>query len=156
MRRALLCLALMMATGPAFAATDAWTAQMQDDEGGSLMVASIDGQADGNVKPSLEFECAGKQGVSLRYLTTADTVQPGSEADFIFENESTQAKKHMQYEDMDGAFAAYFPPNDPLVTLLENGDDVFVSESSGNYPAQSFHLKGSTKAINTVLKTCKK
>jgi hypothetical protein len=60
----------------------------------------------------------------------------------------------MIYEDMDGAFVAYFPQADPLIALLENGSDVFVSESSGNYAAQSFSLTGSTKAIAKVLKAC--
>ena len=56
---------------------------------------------------------------------------------------------------MDGAFAAYFQPTDPMVAFLETGDEVFISESSGNYPAQTFSLKGSTKAIGKLLKTCK-
>jgi hypothetical protein len=99
--------------------------------------------------------CAGDEGVSLRYDMADDTGEPGSEADFLFENESTQAKLHMAYEDMDGAFAAYFPKSDPVVTLLQTGEEVFVSDASGNFPAQTFALKGSSKAIATVLKGCK-
>jgi hypothetical protein len=154
MRQIMLCLALMLLPTAADAA-DRWTAQMEEDEGGSVMVASISAAAAGSVTPMLRVMCAGDEGVMLRYETAADTVQPGSEADFTFENESTQVKKHMQYEDMDGAFAAYFPPADPIVMLLKTGDEVFVSESSGNYPAQTFQLKGSSKAIDAVLKSCK-
>ncbi len=154
MRRALLCLVLISVPATAFAA-DSWTAQMEEDEGGPVMVASVSADPDGGVTPMLRVMCAGDEGVMLRYETAADTVQPGSEADFTFENESTQVKKHMQYEDMDGAFAAYFPPADPIVTLLKTGEEVFISESTGNYPAQTFQLKGSSKAIDTVLKSCK-
>jgi len=154
MRRIVICTALLLLSSPALAA-ETWTAQMEEDEGGSVMVASVSGDPDGGVTPMLRVMCAGDEGAMLRYETTADTVEPGSEVDFTFENESTQVKKHMQYEDMDGAFAAYFPPSDPIVTLLKTGDEVFVSESTGNYPAQTFQLKGSSKAIDTVLKSCK-
>ena len=154
MRRAMLCFAVLLLPSATFAA-DGWTAQMEEDEGGPAMVASIVGAADGSVTPELRLQCAGSEGVMLRYLTAADTVSPGSEADFLFENENSQITKHMQYEDMDGAFAAYFPPKDPMVSLLQTGDEVFISEASGNYPAQTFTLKGSSKAIAKLLKTCK-
>lgn len=154
MRRAVLCLALMLLPSAAYA--DGWTAQMEEDEGGPAMVASITAPADGSVTPELRLQCAGSEGVMLRYLTAADTVSPGSEADFLFENENSQITEHMQYEDMDGAFAAYFPPSDKMIEFLKTGDEVFISESSGNYPAQTFPLKGSSKAIDTLLKTCSK
>lgn len=156
MRRALLCLALMMATGPAFAASDAWMAQMEDDEGGSVMVASVTAAAVGDVTPELFLMCAGSEGLNLRYISSADTVAEGTEADFSFENENSKLTKHMKLEEMDGAFAAYFQPSDPMVAFLQTGDEVFISESSGNYPAQTFTLSGSSKAIGKLLKTCKK
>ena len=151
MRRALLCLALMLLPTAAFAD---WTAQQEEDEGGPVMVASVSADAVGDLTPMLRIICAGSEGVMLRYEMASEDGTPGSEADFIFENESTQVSKHMAYEDMDGAFAAYFPKTDPIIGLLKTGSDVFVSESTGNYPAQSFPLKGSSKAIDTVLKKC--
>lgn len=155
MRCALLCLALMLLPGAAFAADGSWTAQMEDDEGGPVMVASVTAAAQGKITPMLRLMCAGAEGLMLRYEMASEEGQPGSEADFLFENESTQVGKHMAYEDMDGAFAAYFPPADPIVALLETGEEVFISETTGNYPAQTFPLKGSTKAIGALLKTCK-
>lgn len=154
MRRALLLLALAFMSGPAFAADGVWSAQQEDDEGGPVMVASVSAEADGDITPMLRVICAGSEGVMLRYEMASEDGSPGSEADFLFENESTQVTKHMAYEDMDGAFAAYFPKTDPILTLLKTGEEVFVSESSGNYPAQSFPLKGSSKAIDTVIKNC--
>jgi hypothetical protein len=148
-----LCLALLLA-GPAFAAEGGWSAQMEEDEGGSVLVASVTAAAEGGVTPELRLMCAGDEGVMLRYLTAADTVAPASEADFRFENESAQLTRHMQYEEMDGAFATYFPPSDPMIAFLRSGDEVFISEASGNYPAQTFSLKGSSKAIASLLKTC--
>jgi hypothetical protein len=155
MRHAALCFAVMvLLCGGASAADSGWIAQMQEDEGGPVMVASVSAAADGDVTPELELMCAGDQGVNLRYLSSADTVSPGSEADFSFENENSKIAVHMLYEEMDGAFAAYFPPSDPMVAFLQTGDEVFISEASGNYPAQTFTLKGSSKAIAKLLKTC--
>lgn len=153
-RTLLLCLGLILASGPATAAGGTWIAQMEQDEGGPAMVASVTAAADGGVTPQLRLMCAGDEGVMLRYLTAADTVAPSSEADFRFENESSQLTRHMQYEDMDGAFAAYFPPSDPMIAFLKTGEEMFISETSGNYPAQTFPLKGSSKAIDTLLRTC--
>lgn len=156
MRRAVLCLVVTMSlAGAAMAADSGWTAQMQEDEGGPVMVASVSAPASGDITPELELMCAGDEGVNLRYLSSADTVSPGSEADFSFENENSKITMHMQYEDMDGAFAAYFPPKDPMVAFLQTGDEVFISEASGNFPAQTFTLAGSSKAIAKLLKTCK-
>lgn len=153
MRRALICLCFVLVPCAAQAA-DGWAAAMQDDEGGQALVASVTGDPDGDVMPTLSIQCGGSQGVMLRYLLSADAGSTGGEADFLFENGGQQARLHMIYEDMDGAFAAYFPKTDPMIALLETGDDVYISEASGNYAAQSFSLKGSTKAISKALKGC--
>ena len=153
MRRLLIVLAL--ALWPAAAFADGWTAEMQDDEGGQVMVASVAGDPNGKLTPMLEVECAGTQGVMLRYLASTEQGTPGDKVSFLFENESKQVTLDMSYEDMDGAFAAYFPKTADIITLLENGPDVTISDSSGNYPAEAFPLQGSTKAITKVLKACK-
>ncbi len=153
MRRVLLVLALVLIPGAARA--DGWLAGMEDDEGGKVMVASVVGDPDGGVTPMLRLMCAGDQGVALRYEPSADAASAGSEGDFLFENESKQVTLHMAYEDMDGAFAAYFPKTDPIVDLLENGPDVYISQPTSDDAAQTFTLKGATKAIATVLKGCK-
>jgi hypothetical protein len=152
MRRLLIVLALAIVPGSALA--DGWTAQMQDDEGGPVMVASVAGDPNGNMTPMLEIECAGKQGVMLRYLASTEQGAPDDKSSFLFENESKQATLEMVYEDMDGAFAAYFARNAAILDLLENGPDVTVSDSSGNFPAEAFSLQASTKAIAKVLKGC--
>jgi hypothetical protein len=153
MRRLIVCLLATLL--PTAALADGWVAQMEEDEGGPVMVASVDGDPAGAVTPSLMVQCAGKQGLMLRYLTSAEQGAPGDKARFLFENESKQVTLDMAYEDMDGAFAAYFPKTAPIIDLLENGPDVTISESSGNFPAEAFSLLGSTKAIAKVVKGCK-
>ena len=154
MRRLLLCLVLLLPNA-AFAADTGWTAEMEEDEGGPVMVASVTAEAaDPSTAPSLRMMCAGSDGVNLRYTPPSNTGQPGDTADFTFENEVSQLTLHLVYEDMDGAFATYVPPSDPILELLRTGTDVEISYSSGNSPAQDFSLKGSSKAIGKLLKTC--
>jgi len=153
MRRLLIVVALALVPANAFAG--GWTAQMQDDEGGQVMVASVTGDPNGKLTPMLEVECAGTQGVMLRYLASTEQGAPGDKVSFLFENESKQVTLEMAYEDMDGAFAAYFPKDADIIALLENGPDVTISDLSGNYPAEAFSLLASTKAITKVLKDCK-
>ncbi|HVY51464.1 MAG TPA: hypothetical protein VHA07_07855 [Devosia sp.] len=153
MRRLALCLAVMAVPGLAHAA--GWTSQMEEDEGGSVMVASVDADAVGSIAPALRLMCAGSEGVNLRYQAAVDTVEPGAEADFLFESETGRLTRHMVYEDLDGAFAAYFPPSDPLIRLLKTGSRVSVSQPGGNSPTVAFTLAGSSKAIDVLLGTCK-
>ena len=59
MRRAVLFLAVMMPLGgTAMAADNGWTAQMEEDEGGSVMVASVSAAPSGDVTPELRIMCA--------------------------------------------------------------------------------------------------
>ena len=152
MRRLLLVLAISLLSGTVRA--EGWVAQMEEDEGGPAMVASVSGDSSGQLTPMLRVQCAGTDGVMLRYLASTQQGAPGDKASFLFENESKQVTLDMTYEDMDGAFAAYFQKDAPIIDLLENGPDVTISDSSGNYPAEAFSLQASTKAIAKVLKGC--
>jgi hypothetical protein len=61
----------------------------------------------------------------------------------------------MQYEDMDGTYAAYFPTDSLIVGFLRTEDSVAVDAPSGPWPVQEFTLEGSSKAIAAVLKSCR-
>ena len=152
MRRVLLCCAFFMLPTAAFA--DGWTAQMQEDEGGSVMVAQVLATPQGDVTPALVMMCGDTGQVNLRYSMPIGEGEPASEADFLFENEHDQIKLHMIYEDMDGAFAAYFPVDDKMVALLETGSDLIVTPDGPDAAAQTFPLQGSTKAIAALIRYC--
>ena len=64
MRYLLLTLSLIML--PTAALAGGWTAQMQDDEGGQILVASVSGEVDGKLTPSLSLLCGGSVGVKMR------------------------------------------------------------------------------------------
>ena len=153
MRRLLLCLVFLL-PGVSLAAGSTWIAQMEEDEGGPVMVASVEADAGGTLVPMLRLMCGGSGEFALRYETSTEGAAIGSKADFLFENETAQLTRHLAFEEMDGAFAGYFPVTDPLLALLRAGASVTVSEASGNLPAQAFSLKGSSKAIATLLKNC--
>jgi len=154
MRRALLCFALMLLPATALAAEGKWTAEMQEDEGGPVMVASVSAKPVGDLTPTLSLMCAGTEGVNLRYVTTLGAAEPDSEADFTLKSDASQLTSHMRYEDMDGAFAAYFQPSDATLDLLKKGKELTISDAAGKYAVQTFALTGSTKAIAALLKTC--
>ncbi len=154
MRRALFCFALMLLPATAFAAEGKWTAEMQEDEGGPVMVASVSGVPVGDLTPVLSLMCAGTEGINLRYEMATDGAEPGTENDFVLKTDKVEVSKHMALEDMDGAFAAYFQPTDPAIDLLKTGRELVISETGSKNPPQSFALAGSTKAIETLLRTC--
>src|SRR4051794_21623224 len=105
MRRLLPLCALLLLTVPASAA--GWTAGMEEDEGGPVMMASVEGEGAGDFPPMLLMSCGDE--VGLRYLMTGDVGGPNETDDFLFSTESDEIKLHMQYEEMDGAFAIYVP-----------------------------------------------
>ena len=60
----------------------------------------------------------------------------------------------MQYEEMDGAFAAYFPMDDKIIDLFKSAATVIVNDPTGLYRVQAFPLTGSSEALDTLLKQC--
>jgi len=153
MRRILLAAAVAIL--PSAALADGWVAQPEATKAGNVMVASVAGDPDGTLTPTLKLICAGSKGVMLRYLMTSNAGGAGASVDLLFENEAKQVKMQMTYEAVDHSFVAYFPKTDPMIDLLENGPDLTVSDTSGDGPATTFSLDGATKAIAVVLKDCK-
>ena len=139
-------------------AAERWVAQMEEDEGGPAMIASVEGEGEGDYPPMIRMMCGGDEpSVAVRYLLASDselTPVPGDEGDFLFENEHDQLTVHMLYEDMDGAFAAYVSKSDPLITLLKTGSDLIITPVLPDAAAQTFPLQGSTKAIDKLFASC--
>ncbi len=129
-----------------------WTAGMEEDEGGPVMMASVEGEGPGDFPPMLILTCSDE--VGLRYLTAGDLGGENEEADFLFASESAEQTLHTRWEGMDGAFAAYFPKTDPVLELLMSGSDLLITSPAETYPPQSFTLEGSRAAIETLLATC--
>jgi hypothetical protein len=150
MRRFVTLAAILVLTSNASAA--GWIAQMQEDEGGEVMTASVTGDGPGDFPPMLSMTCADE--VNLRYFMSGGEGELDETADFLLASEADEVTLAMLYEAFDGAFAAYFSKTDPVLALLKGGKDLLVTNPAGKYPSQTFTLEGSSDAIDTLLESC--
>jgi hypothetical protein len=153
MRRLLPLFAVLMFTVPASAA--GWESGMVEDEGGPVMMAWVYGEG-GDVPPELRMMCG--DGVNLRYgqgSGPGEGVEPIMEPQiFTFDFGADKLTLEMQYEGMDGMYAAYFPTDSLILGLLRTGASVSVDDPTGTWKVQPFTLEGSSDAIGAVLKSC--
>ena len=154
--RALTFVATIMLAAPTMAAE--WTAEIVEDEGGPRMMASVAGPGGDGFPPELFLFCDGGS-VNLRYGLGADVAEgvqmPNDKPlPFTFEFGNGSATLDMQYEEMDGAFAAYFSKDDKIIDLFRSGATVIVDDPTGLYHPQAFPLTGSSDALDTLIKQC--
>jgi hypothetical protein len=153
MRRLILAAAFAALSPAAFAA--GWESGMVEDEGGPAMMAWVYAGS-GEVPPELRMMCG--DGVNLRYGQGSDgdeAAEPMTEPlIFTFDFGETSIPLSMQYEEMDGMFAAYFPLDAPILALLRSAASVSVDDPTGAWHEQAFTLEGSNKAIGALLATC--
>jgi hypothetical protein len=60
----------------------------------------------------------------------------------------------MQYQEMDGMFAADVAANGPLIALMASGADLRISDGGGIYPEHTYGLGGSSAALTELLARC--
>jgi hypothetical protein len=151
----LLALAVLPALFASTALGAGWESGMVDDEGGPVMMAWVSGDGGGDPAPELRLFCGDQ--VSLRYghgapaEENAPIMEPVTA---IFDFGDDAVSLDMQYEGMDGMYAAYVEPDALVLGLLRSGDNVAVDVPSGPWPVEEFSLAGSSKAIAAVLKSC--
>ena len=153
----LLSLAVLPAALIATASMGAgWESGMQEDEGGPVMMAWVYGAEGGDMPPELRMMCGDQ--LMLRYgqgATPEGESEPIREpVGFTIEFGDDVISLDMQYEVMDGMYAAYFPTDALIVGYLRSKDSVAVDAPSGPWPVQEFTLEGSSKAIAAVLRSC--
>jgi hypothetical protein len=133
-----------------------WESGMIEDEGGPVMQAWVQATDSGDVPPELRMMCGDQ--VNLRYgqgTSLGEGVEPIRDpVSFTFDFGDDMFSLDMQYEEMDGMYAAYFEPDSLILGYLRAGDSVAVDVPSGPWPVQEFTLQGSSKAIAAVLKSC--
>lgn len=135
-------------------ACTAWSAQMQEDEGGEVFTAQV--CAKDRPDAYLLMTCSAGA-IFMRYdLAAGAERSPGTGetagVDFTI-GVSTQ-RVDMQYEEMDGMFAAQVPAAGPLVALMASGEALRISDGAGLFPEHSFRLAGSSSAIKALLAHC--
>ncbi|WP_246673351.1 MULTISPECIES: hypothetical protein [unclassified Mesorhizobium] len=154
MKSALAIVALaLLATPFAHAAPCAWSARMEEDEGGSVMTASVCGGPKGDAH--LMLACFDKPVLSYDLGAAGGQLEPGIGGSFTFKAGDRSLTKKLELEAMYNYFTAELSgPADPLLALLRGKGEVTVS--ADKYGAASFPLKGSGAAIGKVLAECGK
>ena len=154
MKAALATLILaLLAAHQAEAAACKWDAKMEEDEGGSVMTASVCGGPKGDAH--LMLACFGKPVLSYDLGAAGGQLEPGVSSSFTFKAGDKSLTKKLDLEAMYNYFTTELSgPSDPLLSLLRGRGDVTVS--ADKYGTASFPLKGSGAAIGRVLAACGK
>ena len=128
-----------------------WSAQMEEDEGGPVMVASSC-ESDTESGPALRLYCG-----SIRYngngLGMGD--DPPVSSTLVLTSGGKSLTADVLFEEMDGAFAAYVELGSPIISLLKTGNEVGVTLKGTDLPSRMVSLKGSTAAIDRLINACK-
>jgi hypothetical protein len=130
-----------------------WSAQMEEDEGGPVMVASSC-ESDTETGPAFRLMCG--DGISIRYngngLGMGDN--PPASSTLVLTSDGKSLKADVLFEEMDGAFAAYVDMDSPVIAMLKSGSEVGVSFKGADLPPRIVSLKGSTAAIDKLIGDC--
>lgn len=152
------CLLLMSAT-PAFAEDcKSWTAQMEEDEGGPVMMAHICKRVPKGTH-DLIITCGGEDTLAVRYLAITGDNFPPNDGDYSTDLEISAGQEtftqQAQFEAMDGALATSVKRG-AFVEVLGANQELLVQDlnSKGKVPETTFTLKGAKKALAKLVKTC--
>jgi len=145
--------AALQAAQPALAAScSGWSAKMEEDEGGSVLTASVCGGPKGDAY--LMLTCFETPVLSYDLGSSGQQTEPGVSGAFDFKADGKTVTKTLQLEEMYNYFVVNLAKADPLLDLLRSKGDVTVS--AAKFGAVSFPLKGSRGAIGKVLAQCGK
>jgi hypothetical protein len=154
-----IALLLMSLPIPAVAAQcDHWTAAMEEDEGGSVMMANICAPA-GKATHELIVQCGAPGELLVRFIPVAPTGFPPSQnyqTEIEFSMDQEMFTRPARYEEMDGAMAMDTKIDAPFVSVLQTQKEVMISDTTGKVPGATFTLKGSKAALAKVISACAK
>ncbi|TRC85924.1 hypothetical protein FJV80_16415 [Mesorhizobium sp. WSM4310] len=126
---------------------------MEEDEGGSVLMASVCGGPKGDAH--LMLACFDRPVLSYDLGAAGGQIEPGTKGTFSFKAGGKSVTKTLVLEAMYNYFTADLSgPSDPLLTLLRGKGEVTVS--ADKYGTASFPLKGSGAAIGKGLAECGK
>jgi hypothetical protein len=130
-----------------------WSAQMEDDEGGPVMVASSC-ESDTETGPAFRLLCGGE--INIRYDGLGmDVANPPALSTLVLTSGGKSLNADVVYEEMDGAFAAYVETGSPVISLFKSGNEIGVTFKGVNLPPRMVSLKGSSAAIDKLVTACK-
>lgn len=138
---------------------DAWTAALEEDEGGPRMTAAVCAGANPDDQARFAVQCALEGEVYLRYLPASAINYPpdGDEGFTTTLKIAVDGKDHenkANFEGMDGAMAFATRIDAPLVDALKAGAKMSIGDRTGKVPVATFTLKGAANALKTLTDTC--
>jgi len=150
----MIALLLIALPFPALASQcDHWTASMQEDEGGPVMMANICAPA-GKNSHELSMNCGEKGKLSIRYLPANFLPAEGFKTDIQFSLGQEMFTRPAQYEEMDGAMVVDIDIGSPFLSVLQSQKQMTLSHTGGKVPSATFTLKGSKAALAKLIATC--
>ena len=152
--------AILLLSSPAHAAgCDAWTAQLEEDEGGPVMTARIC-SGTGDATHELSFRCGAQGSLMIRFIPAAPAGYPPNDGNYQTRIEfllnTHRFTRDAHYEDMDGAMAMETTIGDSLVEGMFREAEIALSDAKGKVPAAKFTLDGAKQALEKLTRTCEK
>lgn len=135
-------------------ACETWTAEMMEDEGGSVLTAAVCTREFPDAW--LLMSCFDGE-VFIRYdLAYGAERLPdmGEVRDVDFEGEDGGDWLNMTYQEMDGLFASMVPKDSPFFDVLRKAGHVTINDMESFYPEKSISLEGSSAALETLFSGC--
>jgi len=131
--------------------TCGWSAYMEEDEGGPVMVASSC-ESGTEFGPAFRLHCGG-----IRYNGDGLGMgaNPPASGTLVLTSGGKSLAADVRYEEMDGAFAGHVEMGGPIVLLLKTGNEVVATLKGADLPSRTVSLKGSTAAIDELISACK-
>lgn len=152
----LACLALTSTAQAASEKCDAWTAALEEDEGGPTMTASV---CNSQLEPpgQIRMQCGGEGALMLRYLPggKGPFLEDGFETDANFTDGTSTVVAHLRLEAMDGALTTSVRAGSPLETMLANGSSLTVAPIHTGMKQETFTLKKSSAALSKLKANCR-
>ncbi|AZO12906.1 hypothetical protein EN817_26500 [Mesorhizobium sp. M3A.F.Ca.ET.174.01.1.1] len=125
---------------------------MEEDEGGSVLTASVCGGPRGDAH--LMLTCLPKPVLSYDLGASGPQLEPGISGSFTFKAGDKSLTKKLELEAMYNYFTSELSIDDPLLALLRGKGEVTVS--ADRYGEARFPLAGSSAAIGKVMAACGK
>ena len=155
--RIILIAALTLSATTALAADcDKWTASMEEDEGGPVMMATICVPG-GEPQAMILMTCAGDKSVSIRYLPTGEWTPVeaplySTNLEYAMDQEVFTQKSN--YEEMDGALVSSTEIAGAMISTMKAQKEMTISDTENRVPSATFTLKGASAAFKKLFATC--
>jgi hypothetical protein len=150
----MLAVAPIVTPAAAQEACTTWSAEMQEDEGGSVLTASACALDRPDV--FLSLNCFNDT-IWIRYdlaLTAEASPELAEETEVVFKVGDASETLPVIFQEMDARHAGETPVAGPLVKLLKSGERLSIVDVPGKYPVHEFSLKGSSAAIDKLVAGC--